>query len=146
MNTPISGVQLEQEAAMPFINVKVAGQPLEQRQVAEIQKGITSLMADVLHKVGPLVGVLVEQVPLAGWSVGAAPVTRAAQIDAIVSAGTNTPEEKARFIAEANKLLKSVLGPDLSEVAYIVVHDVPKDSWGYNGLTQLDRAKQHKDA
>jgi 4-oxalocrotonate tautomerase len=127
---------------MPFINVKVAGKPLEQRQVAEIQKGITSLMSDVLHKVGPLVGVLVEQVPLAGWSVGAEPVTCAAQVDAIVSAGTNTPEEKARFIGEANRLLKAVLGADLSEVTYVVVHDVPKDSWGYDGLTQEHRAKQ----
>jgi 4-oxalocrotonate tautomerase len=71
-------------------------------------------------------------------------VTRAAQIDAIVSAGTNTPEQKTQFIAEANKLLKSVLGPDLSEVTYIVIHDVPKDSWGYNGLTQQSRAKQQE--
>ena len=129
---------------MPFINVKVAGKPLEVRQITEIQKGITTLMADVLHKVGPLVGVLVEQVPLTGWSVGAKPVTRAAQIDAIVSAGTNTPEQKTQFIAEANQLLKSVLGPDLSEVTYIVIHDVPKDSWGYNGLTQQRRAKQQE--
>ena len=129
---------------MPFINVKVAGKPLELRQITEIQKGITTLMADVLHKVGPLVGVLVEQVPLTGWSVGAKPVTRAAQIDAIVSAGTNTPEQKTQFIAESNQLLKSVLGPDLCEVTYIVIHDVPKDSWGYNGVTQQSRAKQQE--
>ena len=129
---------------MPFINVKVAGKPLEPRQITEIQKGITTLMADVLHKVGHLVGVLVEQVPLTAWSVGAEPVTRAAQVDAIVSAGTNTSEQKSQFIAEANQLLKSVLGPELSEVTYIVIHDVPKDSWGYNGLTQQNRAKQQE--
>lgn len=126
---------------MPFINVKVAGGTLGQEQVAEIQKGITSLMADVLNKVGPLVGVLVEQVPSAGWSVGGEPVTRAAQVDAIVSAGTNTSEQKARFIAETNRLLRSVLGPDLSDVSYVVVHDVPKESWGYCGLTQAYRAE-----
>jgi 4-oxalocrotonate tautomerase len=117
--------------------------PLEQHQITAIQKGITSLMADVLRKVGPLVGVLVEQVPLAGWSVGAEPVVCAAQIDAIVSAGTNTSEEKARFIAEANRLLQSVLGPALSEVTYVVVHDVSRDSWGYSGLTQEQRAKRN---
>ena len=131
---------------MPFINVKVAGKPLEQHQVAEIQNRITSLMADVLNKVGPLVGVLVEQVPAAGWSVGAQPVTRAAQVDAIVSAGTNTPEQKARFVAEANKMLQSVLGSDLSEITYVVVHDVPGNSWGYDGLTQEHRAKQRQTA
>ena len=131
---------------MPFINVKVAGEPLEQHQVADIQKGITSLMADVLNKVGPLVGVLVEQVPAAGWSVGAEPITRAAQVDAIVSAGTNTPEQKATFIAETITMLKSILGPDLSEITYVVIHDVPGNSWGYDGLTQEHRAKQRQSA
>ena len=131
---------------MPFITVKVAGRPLEQHQVVDIQRGITSLMADVLNKVGPLVGVLVEQVPTAGWSVGAQPVTRTAQVDAIVSAGTNTPEQKARFIAETNAMLKSVLGPELSEISYVVVHDVPGSSWGYGGLTQEHRAKQRQTA
>lgn len=125
---------------MPFINVKVAGDPLEGRQIADIQRGITDLMVDVLQKVGPLTAVLVEHVPLGGWSVGAQPVGRAAQVDAIVSAGTNTPEQKARFIAGAMALLKDVLGPDLAEVTYVVVHDLPKDSWGYNGLTQEARS------
>jgi 4-oxalocrotonate tautomerase len=26
-------------------------------------------------------------------------------------------------------------------VTYVVIHDVPRDSWGYGGLTQADRAK-----
>ena len=127
---------------MPFIHVRVAGEPLKTDQITELQKGITALMVDVLNKVGPLVGVMVEQVPLVGWSVGAEPIAQAAQVDAIVSAGTNTPEQKSRFISKANQLLKTVLGPTLSEVTYVVIHDVPKDSWGYNGLTQEYRAKQ----
>ncbi|AJK45935.1 tautomerase family protein [Burkholderia plantarii] len=127
---------------MPFIDVKVAGRPLEPQQVAHLQKGVTALMAEVLGKVGPLVGVLVEQVPLAAWSVGGEPVRRVAQVDAIVSAGTNTPEQKARFIAETAQLLRSVLGPELSEICYVVVHEVPKDSWGYDGLTQARRAQE----
>ncbi|MCJ2072593.1 tautomerase family protein [Methylobacterium sp. J-030] len=126
---------------MPFINVKVAGQKLSRDQVERIQAGVTTLMTDILHKVGPLVGVLVEEVPLAGWSVGAAPVACAAQVDAVISAGTNTAEEKGRFIAEASRLLKDVLGSQLADVSYVVIHEVPKDSWGYGGLTQAHRAQ-----
>ena len=126
---------------MPFINVKVAGQKLSRDQVERIQAGVTTLMTDILHKVGPLVGVLVEEVPLAGWSVGAAPVACAAQVDAVISAGTNTAEEKGRFITEASRLLKDVLGSQLADVSYVVIHEVPKDSWGYGGLTQAHRAQ-----
>ena len=32
-------------------------------------------------------------------------------------------------------------GPDLPEVSYVVIHEVPQDSWGYGGLTQQHRAK-----
>jgi 4-oxalocrotonate tautomerase len=134
--------KLREEAAMPFIHVKVAGHKLAQDQVRQIQTGITALMADILHKVGPLVGVLVEEAPLAGWSVGGEPVACAAQVDAIISAQTNTPEEKARFIAAASRLLKDVLGSRLADVSYVVIHEVPKDSWGYDGLTQAHRAQR----
>ena len=127
---------------MPFINVKVAGTPLAPEQITAIQTGITRLMATVLHKVAPLVGVLVEAVPAAGWSVGAEPIARAAQVDAIISADTNTPDEKSRFISEVNRLLKTVLGAELAEVSYIVIHEVPKDSWGYDGLTQAERGRR----
>jgi 4-oxalocrotonate tautomerase len=126
---------------MPFINVKVAGPKLDAAQTVAIQTGITSLMAEVLNKQGPLTAVLVEEVPLSGWTVGAEAVPRAAQVDATISEGTNTPEQKARFIAETNNLLREVLGPDLPVVSYIVIHDVPKNSWGYGGLTQEHRAK-----
>ncbi|MGX7709420.1 tautomerase family protein [Methylobacterium sp. Gmos1] len=128
---------------MPFVNVKVAGQPLAQSQIASIQTGVTALMVDILRKVGPLVGVLVEEVPLAGWSVGGAPVASAAQVDAVISAGTNTPGETSRFIAETYGLLRTVLGSGLADVSYVVVHEVPKASWGYGGLTQAQRA-QHR--
>ena len=126
---------------MPFIHVKIAGPQLDPAQIVALQQGVTTLMAELLHKQGKLTAVLVEQVPLAGWSVGAEPVARAAQIDAIISAGTNTPEQKARFIAEAYGMLREVLGPELSDISYVVLHDVPKDSWGYGGLTQAARAQ-----
>lgn len=127
---------------MPFINVKVAGPQLEKAQIAKIQKQITFLMGEVLHKKAPDTAVLVEQVNVTGWTIGAEPVSRAAQVDAIVSAGTNTPEQKERFIAKVNSLLREVLGSDLPNVTYVVIHEVPKDSWGYGGLTQAHRAKQ----
>lgn len=85
-------------------------------------------MADVLNKNAALTGVLVEQVATTDWSIGAEPVSRAAHVDAIVSAGTNTPDQKARFIAEVDELLRRVIGPELPLVTYIVIHDVPKGS------------------
>jgi 4-oxalocrotonate tautomerase len=135
-------LKTDRRTPMPFINVKVAGPQLERSQTVALQKGITALMAEILHKKGPLTAVLVEQLPAAGWSIGGEPVIRAAQLDAYVSAGTNTAEEKTRFVAEAFALLRRVLGPELPEISYVLVHDVPMNSWGYGGLTQEYRAQQ----
>ena len=46
------------------------------------------------------------------------------------------------IVAEAMVLLRRVLGPGLHDVSYVVVHDLPRDSWGYGGLTQAARAAQ----
>jgi 4-oxalocrotonate tautomerase len=129
------------EESMPFINVKVVGPELEINQTAALQQGITSLMAEVLNKQAELTAVLVEQVARGSWAIGGNVAGYTAHVDATVSEGTNTPEQKARFIAAVNALLREVLGPALSAIAYVVVHDVPKDSWGYDGLTQEHRAK-----
>jgi 4-oxalocrotonate tautomerase len=134
-------IKKEKEQPMPFINVKIVGPELEIKQTTAIQRGVTSLMAEVLNKQAELTAVLVEQVERGGWAIGGKVATYAAHVDATVSEGTNTPEQKARFIAAVNDLLREVLGAGLSAIAYVVVHDVPKDSWGYDGLTQEHRAK-----
>ena len=83
---------------------------------------------------------LIEQIDPARWTVGAGPVRAAGHLDVKVTAGTNTPEEKRRFVSEAVRLLRSVIGPILNPVCYVVVHEVAADAWGYDGRTQADRA------
>jgi phenylpyruvate tautomerase PptA (4-oxalocrotonate tautomerase family) len=39
-----------------------------------------------------------------------------------------------------------VLGTDLNPVAYVVIHEVPADVWGWDGLTQAHRAQEAKAA
>jgi 4-oxalocrotonate tautomerase len=126
---------------MPFVNIKVAGPSLTPEQLRDLQSGATALMAEVLRKKRELTAVLVEQVSGVSWSVGAEPLQIAAQVEAKVTQGTNAADEKARFVAEAMRLLQKVLGPGLSPVSYVVVHEVSADAWGYDGRTQADRAR-----
>jgi 4-oxalocrotonate tautomerase len=124
---------------MPFISIKVAGPTLAPEQIKVLQTQTTALMAGVLGKKAELTAVLVEQVQAAGWTTGANAVPVAAHLEATITAGTNSGEEKARFIAEAARMLKSVLGANLPLATYIVLQDIPADSWGYDGLTQAAR-------
>ena len=131
---------------MPFVNIKVAGPTLDSDQVRHLQHGATTLMAEVLRKKTELTAVLVEHVSAAAWTVGSKPVVSAAHLDVKVTEGTNTAEEKGRFIGEAMKLLRSVLGADLTPVTYVVIREVPASAWGWDGLTQAHRAQMAKAA
>ena len=126
---------------MPFVNIKVAGLTLAPEQVQHLQQGATTLMAEVLRKKAELTAVLVEHVSVVSWTVGGNPVSAAAHLDVKVTEGTNTAEEKSRFIDEAMKLLRSALGADLNPVTYVVIHEVPGGAWGWDGLTQAHRAE-----
>ncbi|PVE25128.1 4-oxalocrotonate tautomerase [Microvirga sp. KLBC 81] len=131
---------------MPFIRLTILAPSLHGDQVRALQEGTTRLMSSVLGKNPSLTAVLVEQAQPGGWSIGneAAPV--AAHVQAMITAGTNSPSEKARFIVDEMALLKEVLGPDLRDETYIVLHEVPAESWGYGGRTQEDRKKRSEAA
>ncbi len=125
---------------MPFIHIRVAGKVLSADQQTHIQNEITSLMANILRKKAQLTAVFIEQVTSSGWSIGAKPVDIAAHIEVNITAGTNTSEEKALFIAKAHQLLTQIPGSALPEATYIIIHELPSDSWGYSGQTQKARA------
>jgi len=125
---------------MPFVNIKVAGASLAPEQILRLQAEATRLMTELMRKKPEFTSVLVEHVDIARWAVGAAPVRAAAHVDVKVTGGTNTPDEKRRFVSEAVRLLRSVIGPTLHPVCYVVVHELAADAWGYDGRTQADRA------
>lgn len=125
---------------MPFVSIKVAGPELTPAQTEALQRGATRLMVEAMRKKGDLTAVLVEQAPVKGWAIGEGVPMLAAHLDVKVTAGTNTAEEKERFIAGAMALLRDTLGQSLHPTTYVVVHEVPATDWGYSGETQANRA------
>jgi 4-oxalocrotonate tautomerase len=124
---------------MPFIRVTALGSKLTPEQVSRLGKGITALMEGVLGKKASLTSVLVEQPPTAGWFIDGEPTWIAVHVDANITVGTNSAEEKADFIDKTMKLLRTVFGCGLSPVTYVIINELPAQSWGYDGHTQESR-------
>ena len=127
---------------MPFIRITVLGPTLTSEQIRRILQGTTDLMVAVMRKPVEGVAVLVEQVIQSAWSIAGQPMSVAAHVEATVAQNTNTPDEKARFIAEMWSLLRSALGPELREETYIVVHEIDTKAYGRGGLTRAERARR----
>jgi len=127
---------------MPFIRITIFSPELSKQQIERLQSGTTALMAGGMRK--PLAGIaiLVEHVGRGGWRIGGKDVALAAEVDAIIGADSNTPEEKANFMAGMMALLRETLGPGLGEDTYIVLHELPRSSYGRGGLTRAERDRR----
>ncbi|WP_084267915.1 tautomerase family protein [Azohydromonas lata] len=127
---------------MPLVRIHIAGSTPSPAQVAALQQRATALMAGVLGKRADLTVVAVEHHGAAQWSVGGAALAVGgrplAQLDALITAGTNSEAEKSAFIGAAHALLADVLGP-LASPVYVALRELPAGDWGYDGLTQAAR-------
>lgn len=127
---------------MPFVNLKLFGAEPTGDQIAGLQKGLAELMARPLRKKPELTVVAVDAAPGRASLGGAALASGGwtGQLTALVTAGTNTEEEKAEFQRLAHGLLADSFGQP-SAPLYVVVQEVPGVDWGYGGQTQAARAK-----
>jgi 4-oxalocrotonate tautomerase len=129
---------------MPALRLQVA--PLQNPdRYRLLAAALTRLMADLLHKDASLTAVLIEDLPAGRWLIAGADVRRpTALLEANITAGTNTAEEKSAFIAAAHAELQRQLAPSatLEEASYVIVREIPAGDWGYAGLTQRERQLQ----
>jgi len=123
---------------MPYLNVKLSEResPEMTKQIADI---LASLTADILHKKRELTSIAIEYIEGQRWIVAGAPISsqgmKTFNLVIHVTEGTNTKDEKARYVKEVFSSLGSVLGK-LHPASYIIIKDVAADSWGYEGATQ----------
>ncbi|MCY1668858.1 tautomerase family protein [Rhizobium sp. SL86] len=124
---------------MPFIHIRLAGETDARQDYRRLQKDVTALIADVLNKRADLTSVLVDPVDVSRWSIGGEAIQAGAHLDAYITRGTNTDEEKQTFIAGAHALLERFCGGSLPLATYVVIHEIDAEAWGYGGRTQAAR-------
>jgi 4-oxalocrotonate tautomerase len=127
---------------MPMITVQLAVSNPSAELAAEAARTVTEITARILRKDPRVTAVAVDFVDPHRWFVGGSSSAYVAKpaffIDARISDGTNTKDEKGRYIAEAFAAFERLLGGARVE-SYVHVDDLRADGWGYGGLTQERR-------
>jgi len=130
---------------MPFIAIKTSGKALGPADIQTLHQETTALIARIMGKKAEVTAVLVEDAPASRWSVGGQALDGSggvtAHVDIKITQGTNTAEQKAAMVAATRDMLRRVL-PELSEVAYVVIDEIPATDWGYGGLSQAERKRR----
>jgi 4-oxalocrotonate tautomerase len=126
---------------MPLIHITLAGPSAAPSTIQQLQQETTRLMQTLLHKEAALTVVSITQLPAGAFSANGQPVAVGASLQAMITAGTNSAAEKADFIFAAKSLLTAAIGPSAAPV-YVALHELPAESWGYDGETQAARKTQ----
>lgn len=134
---------------MPYLDIRIANANLDEPTRRRLGRRGTALLQEILGKRPELTAVSITDLPAGSWMVGERLQSDsgrpAAHAEVTITAGTNTPEQQARFIAETAALLKETL-PGLHEATYVVVREIAATSWGYDGLTQDARKRARAQA
>lgn len=127
---------------MPYINIRV-GTTLNSVQRDKLYQNTTFFMNTIMGKRREVTVVHIQEDAPHQWSTNAIAIKAkdpiSAYVDIKVTEGTNTLEEKSKMLSETVKMLQEVVGT-IQEACYVVVDDIPANSWGYNGKTQAARA------
>lgn len=127
---------------MPLLRLSLAGPLPDANPVPRLQAGLTQLMARTLGKRAELTVVQVRTEGADAWACDGKALDGtawAASLEVFITAGTNTPDEVAAFMAQAHALIRGRWAQPPAAPLYIVVHAVDGASWGYDGHSQLAR-------
>jgi 4-oxalocrotonate tautomerase len=126
---------------MPTLQLKLSPS-LAPAVEAALASDLTRLTAERLGKRPEVTALMIETLPATRWFIGAqAGPGPTAWLEISITAGTNTPSQKADFIAAAHGALQHHLGGEqpLAPASYVIVRELPAGDWGYGGQTQAAR-------
>lgn len=124
---------------MPYMHITLT-RPLSRDRQQVLAEACTQLLADGLRKRHEVSAVRIS-LSQDTWTIGGTPQgpeNGPCHGEVFITAGTNSSEEKSRFITNWHALIQASCGP-LAEASYLVIHEIPADAWGYDGHTQAWR-------
>lgn len=129
---------------MPFLDIRLSA-PCLPEKVAKIAERMTDLTVTVLGKRREVTAAVVHCVAPGHWTVGGESLNVSGSssffLEVNVTEGSNTPAQKAAFVAAAFAAAEAILGT-LEAASYVIVREVAADAWGYQGQTQAARAEK----
>ena len=128
---------------MPYINIRI-GKKISTEQKNQLFQQTTDLMQTVMGKNPAVTVVHIDESIPEQWGINSGALTEeqptGAYVNIKITDGTNSAEEKSEMIEKTVSMLKEVVGT-IQEACYVVINDIPADSWGYDGKTQAARLR-----
>lgn len=126
---------------MPYLDLKL-GHEIQPAEAAAIAEELTGLSTRLLGKKREVTAVTVDWLPADRWFISGRSLAdsglRSFFLRTEITAGTNTKDQKAAFVAAVFEALEQRFAP-LAPASYVVIQEVAADAWGFGGRTQEHR-------
>ena len=129
---------------MPFVNVKVVKNQVDEDSKKRIVKGLTELIANVMKRDKTLTTIVIDEIESTSWAINGKAIEvekdYVSFVNIKVSKGTTTPEEMSLMINEIKDFMSKTIGNQVM-ANYVIIDELNPAGWGFDGLSMLDRSK-----
>jgi 4-oxalocrotonate tautomerase len=127
---------------MPHLNLHLSPAPGTAPELGGLARQLTQLTERHLDKDPTLTAVRIAVQAATQWFIGGQSLAEAARasyhLEVQVTAGTNSEDQIAAWLADVHAALAQALGA-LHPTSYAVVQQLPAAAWGYGGKSQAQR-------
>lgn len=130
---------------MPFVNVKVIENSLDDGKKSELIKGLTDLIVNVMKRDRSLTNIVIDEVKPSSWAIGGNAVSGSDCVGFVnikVSKGTTNPQEVSEMQLKVKNLMSRILG-NYRDENYFIIDELNSYGWGFGDITMAERAKLH---
>jgi 4-oxalocrotonate tautomerase len=133
---------------MPYVNVKVVKQQVDQEKKNALVSGLMNIIENTMGRDPKLTVIIVDEIDQANWYIGRYPIDASKQeifcsVKIHISKGTSSPEQMAEVIKAGKELVKKTLGSN-DMTNYFIINELNPDSWGFDGISMTIRNRMEQ--
>lgn len=129
---------------MPFINVKVVKEQVNEKSKKEIFSGLTELISEVMGRDKTLTTIVLDEIESTSWAINSNAIDVendfVSFVNIKVSKGTTNAEEMSLMINKIKDFMSKTIGNQVM-ANYVIIDELNPEGWGFDGLSMIDRSK-----
>lgn len=133
---------------MPFVNVKLVKQQVDQHQKDALIEGLMDIIANIMGRDPNFTVIVVDEIDASNWFIGNKSMDKSSHdkvvsIEIHISKGTSNPQEMTKVIEAGKDLVNRTLGSS-DKTNYFIINELNSDSWGFDGMSMTIRNEMEK--
>lgn len=126
---------------MPFINVKIIEDQLNEKEKLILIEKLTDLIVNVMKRDKDFTTVVIDEIKPSSWAIGGKIISKDQNVSFVnikVSKGTTNPEEISIIQKSVKELMESLMNNHV-DANYFIIDELNSTGWGFGDTTMANK-------